>query len=128
MHEFGNNITMHKFKMIFMHNPKGKKYTDIEFDSNNGLVLALEQENNKLYIISILNDKKKNPTYHKNYNIFTEVNCNLTTIKLVKELQVLIGGDKSGSINIYKWPFEGYDINEVKNINDNLISTINIDL
>ena len=128
LHEFSNNLTMHKFKMIFMHNPKGKKYTDIEFDSNNGLVLALEQENNKMYIISILNDKKKNPTYHKNYNIFDEVNCNLTTLKIIKELQVLIAGDKTGSINIYKWPFKDYDINEVKNINDNLISVINIDL
>ena len=128
LHEMNNNITMHKFKMIFMHNPKGKKYTDIEFDSKNGLVLALEEENNKMYILSILNDKKKNPIYHKNYNIFTEVNCNLTTLKIIKELQVLISGDKSGSINIYKWPFKDYDINEVKNINDNLISTINIDL
>ena len=126
--ELDENVAHNKFKMIFMHNPKGKNYTDIEFDSKLGLVLALEEENNKLYIMSVLNDKKKSSTYHKNYNIFTEVNCNLTTVKIIKELQVLIGGDKTGSINIYKWPFKDYDINEVKNINDNLIHSINIDL
>ena len=126
--ELDENVAHNKFKMIFMHNPKGKNYTDIEFDSKFGLVLALEEENNKLYIMSVLNDKKKSSTYHKNYNIFTEVNCNLTTVKIIKELQVLIGGDKTGSINIYKWPFKDYDINEVKNINDNLIHSINIDL
>ena len=126
--ELDENVAHNKFKMIFMHNPKGKNYTDIEFDSKFGLVLALEEENNKLYIMSVLNDKKKSSTYHKNYNIFTEVNCNLTTVKIIKELQVLIGGDKTGSINIYKWPFKDYDINEVKNINDNLIYSINIDL
>ena len=126
--ELDENVAHNKFKMIFMHNPKGKNYTDIEFDSKLGLVLALEEENNKLYIMSVLNDKKKSSTYHKNYNIFTEVNCNLTTVKIIKELQVLIGGDKTGSINIYKWPFKDYDINEVKNINDNLIYSINIDL
>ena len=126
--ELDENVAHNKFKMIFMHNPKGKNYTDIEFDSKLGLVLALEEENNKLYIMSVLNDKKKSSAYHKNYNIFTEVNCNLTTVKIIKELQVLIGGDKTGSINIYKWPFKDYDINEVKNINDNLIYSINIDL
>ena len=126
--ELDENVAHNKFKMIFMHNPKGKNYTDIEFDSKLGLVLALEEENNKLYIMSVLNDKKKSSTYHKNYNIFAEVNCNLTTVKIIKELQVLIGGDKTGSINIYKWPFKDYDINEVKNINDNLIHSINIDL
>ena len=126
--ELDENVAHNKFKMIFMHNPKGKNYTDIEFDSKLGLVLALEEENNKLYIMSVLNDKKKSSTYNKNYNIFTEVNCNLTTVKIIKELQVLIGGDKTGSINIYKWPFKDYDINEVKNINDNLIHSINIDL
>ena len=126
--ELDENVAHNKFKMIFMHNPKGKNYTDIEFDSKFGLVLALEEENNKLYIMSVLNDKKKSSTYQKNYNIFTEVNCNLTTVKIIKELQVLIGGDKTGSINIYKWPFKDYDINEVKNINDNLIHSINIDL
>ena len=128
LNELTENVASSKFKIIFMHNPKGKKYTDIEFDSKNGLVLALEEENNKLYIMSILNDKKKSQAYYKNYNIFTEVNCNLKTIKIIKELQILIGGDKNGSINIYKWPFKDYDINQVKNINDNLVTTINLDL
>ena len=128
LHEANENVASTKFKMMFMHNPKGKNYTDVEFDSKNGLVLALEEENNKLYIMSILNDKKKSRTYYKNYNIFTEVNCNLKTIQIIKELQVLIGGDKSGSINVYKWPFKDYD-DEIKiNINENLITTINIDL
>jgi hypothetical protein len=57
--ELDENVAHNKFKMIFMHNPKGKNYTDIEFDSKLGLVLALEEENNKLYIMSVLNDKKK---------------------------------------------------------------------
>ena len=128
LRELKENVSSSKFKIIFMHNPKGKKYTDIEFDSKHGLVLALEEDNNKMHIMSLLKDKKKSQSYNKNYNIYTEVNCNLKTIKIIKELQVLIGGDKSGSINIYKWPFKDYDINEVKNINDNLIFTINIDL
>ena len=127
-HELNQNVSMNKFKMIFMHNPKGKNYSDIEYDPKYGLVLALEEENNKLYIMSIVNDKKKTHSYNKNYKIFTEVNCNLRTLKIIKELQVLIGGDSNGSINIYKWPFKDYDINEVKNINDNLIFSINIDL
>ena len=127
-HEINQNLASNNFKMIFMHNPKGKNYSDIEFDSKLGLVLALEENNNKMYIMSILNDKKKSHSYNKNYNIFTEVNCNLTTIKLIKELQVLLGGNSNGSINIYKWPFKDYDINEVKNINDNLIFTLTLDL
>ena len=127
-HEINENVAMNKFKMIFMHNPKGKNYTDIEFDPKLGLVLALEEENNKLYLMSILNDKKKSAGYNKIYNIFTEVNCNLTTIKIIKELQVLLAGDKTGSINIFKWPLKDYDINEVKNINENLIFNLNIDL
>ena len=128
LRELNENVASLKYKMIFMHNPKGKKYTDIEFDSKHGLVLALEEDNNKMHIMSLLKDKKKSHSYNKNYNIYAEVNCNLKTIKIIKELQVLIGGDKSGSINIYKWPFKDYDINEVKNINDNLIFNINIDL
>ena len=127
-HEFNDNVASNKFKMIYMHNPKGKNYRDIEFDSKLGLVVALEDNSNKMYIMSILNDKKKNRTYYKNYNIFIEVNCNLTTIKIIKDLQVLIGGNNLGSINIYRWPFIDYDIDEVKNINDNLLFSINIDL
>jgi hypothetical protein len=45
----------------------------------------------------------------------------------VKELGVLIGGDNKGTINIYNWPFKGYDFNKNISLKENLNSYINID-
>jgi hypothetical protein len=66
-------------------------------------------------------------------------------LKLINELQILLGGDNNGSINIYTWPLKGFinmdtfnemdydsDISKSKlncdiNLNDSLIHTINLD-
>ena len=121
------SIVSNNFKLIFTHNAHGKNYSDIDYDSKLGLVVALEDENNKMYILSSSNKNKNNALYPNN-NIYNEINCNLKTIKIVKELQVLIGGDNNGFVNIYKWPFKDFETNEAKNINDNLIYFINLDL
>ena len=121
------SIVSNNFKLIFTHNSHGKNYTDIDYDSKLEVAVALEEDNHKMYILSSSN-KNKNNSIFSNNNIYTEVSCNLKTIKIVKELQVLIGGDSNGSLNIFKWPFKDYEINEVKNINDNLLYFITLDL
>ena len=121
------SIVSNNFKLIFTHNAHGKNYIDIDYDSKLDVVVALEEENNKMYILSSSN-KNKNTSIFSNNNIYTEVTCNLKTIKIVKELQILIGGDSNGALNIFKWPFKDYEINEVKNINDNLLYFITLDL
>ena len=136
LHEEGikdakESIVSNNFKLVFTHNAKGKNYSEIDYDPKLGVVIALEDENNKMYILSSSkkNKQQSNNSYLNNNNsIYTEVTCNLKTIKLVKEVQILIGGDNNGSINLYKWPFKGYEDNEVKNINDNLISYLNLDI
>ena len=124
------SIVSNNFKLIFTHNARGKNYSDIDYDSKLDVVIALEDENNKMYILSSSNKNTSTYTNNNNNNnsIYTEINCNLKSIKIIKELQVLIGGDSNGSINIFKWPFKDYEQNEVKNINDNLIYYINLDL
>ena len=121
------SIVSNNFKLIFTHNSHGKNYTDIDYDSKLEVAVALEEDNHKMYILSS-SSKNKNNSIFSNNNIYTEVSCNLKTIKIVKELQVLIGGDSNGSLNIFKWPFKDYEINEVKNINDNLLYFITLDL
>ena len=122
------SIVSNNFKLIFTHNSRGKNYSDIDYDSKLDLVVALEDENNKMHILTTSNKNKNTSIFSNNNNINTEVTCNLKTIKIIKELQILIGGDSNGYLNIYKWPFKGYQINEVNNINDNLITYINIEL
>ena len=132
LHEEGikdvkESMVSNNFKLVFTHNAKGKNYSQMDYDPKLGVVIALEDENNKMYILSSSN-KNKQQSNSSNNSIYTEVTCNLKTIKLVKELQILIGGDCNGIINLYKWPFKGYEDNEVKNINDNLISYLNLDI
>ena len=121
------SIVSNNFKLIFTYNARGKNFSDIDYDSKLEIVIALEDENNKMYILSSTN-KNKNASMYSDNNIYTEVNCNLKSIKIIKELQVLIGGDNNGCLNLYRWPFKGYDRNEVKDINENLINYINLDL
>ena len=121
-------IVSNNFKLIFTHNARGKNYSDIDYDSKLDVVIALEEENNKMYILSSSNKNKHSSIYSNNNSIYTEISCNLKTIKIIKELQVLIGGDNNGSINIYRWPLKDYEINEVKNLDDNLINYLNLDL
>ena len=119
----GKSITSNYFKIILTYSPKGNNVSCFEYDSVLKVLLAIEPENKLLHIIS---NNSKSEKEKKVIN--TEVNCNLTVIKLLKELNILIAGDNSGVVKIFSWPFKGYDINEVKNINDNLISLVNLDL
>ena len=117
----GKSISSNYFRLIFAFNPKGNSISCFEYDSILKVLIAIEPENKKLLILS-------NNSKGEKKIINTEVNCNLTCIKLVKELNILIGGDNTGMLKIFSWPFKGYEFNEVKNINDNLISEINLDL
>ena len=83
----GKSISTNYFKMIFTYSPKGSNVSCFEYDSALRLLLTIEPENKILHIISNKNEKKV---------INTEISCNLTVIKLVKELNILIAGDNSG--------------------------------
>ena len=42
------SIVSNNFKLIFTHNARGKNYSDIDYDSKLDVVIALEEENNKI--------------------------------------------------------------------------------
>ena len=117
----GKAISANYFRMIFTYNPKGAYISCFEYDSGLKLLIAIEPHNQKLHILSTYSKTDKR-------SINSEVKCNLTNIRLVKELNILIAGDNSGNLKIFEWPFKGYEFNEIKNINDNLISVVNLDL
>ena len=120
-------IANNYLKLIYTHNSRGRNYTYFDYDSKLQIVLALDSNNNKMYLI---------PDSQKEKEII-EINCNLMNIKLIKELHVLVGGDNNGALRLFNWPFKGYDVNEEEsteenkiiniNINDNLINFINLD-
>ena len=116
----GKSVSTHYFKLLFAFNPKGSYLSCFEYDSILRILIALEPDNKILHILSNPKNEKKITN--------TEVSCNSTTIKLVKELNILISGDNHGVIKIYSWPFKGYEHNEIRSINDSLISTLNLDL
>ena len=117
----GKSISANYFKLIFTYNPKGSRISYFEYDSLLRLLIAIEPEKNLLHIVSNNSKSEKNI-------VNSQVNCNFTVIKLIKELNILLAGDNLGVIKIYSWPFKGYEYNEIKNINDNLISLINLEL
>ena len=125
------------FKIFFKHNSGNKHYDNFDYDPKLELILALDIKNQTLYLI---------PDMHKTDKKIVEINnCNLTNLKLINELQVLVGGDNTGAINIYKWPLNGfvnYDkskntasisdeelnpLNSDINLNNSLIHHINLD-
>ena len=129
-----NSITIHEiyqerkddiingnlFKIIFKFNAGGKNFDCFDYDEENKLLIALQTENNKMSLISNFpkNEKKKN--FH------IEIECTLNTIKIIKELKVLIGGDKDGSIKIYNWPIKKLNEEENINLNDYYIKSISL--
>ena len=134
-------IVANKFKVIFTHNARGKNYSEIDYDPNLEVVLAIAEQKNKMYIYSNKSEKKLNTninninannTISNNRNtpnaINIEINCNLCSINIVKDLHILIGGNSMGNLNIYRWPLKGFENKEIKNINDSLLSYINLDL
>ena len=119
-------ISNNYFKLIYTHNSRGRNYTYFDYDSKLQIVLALNSENNKMYLI---------PDSQKIDDEIIEINCNLINIKLFKELHVLVGGDNDGELRLYKWPLKGYEnknedniINNNININNSLINMIKLDI
>ena len=124
-------------KLFFRHNSGDNHYDDFDYDPKLELAIALNLENKIMYLISDMSKTDR--------NIIEINNCNLTSLKLINELQILLGGDNNGSINIYTWPLKGFvnldtfnemdydsDISKSKlncdiNLNDSLIHTINLD-
>ena len=116
-------ISNNYFKLIYTHNSRGRHYSDFDYDSKLQIVIALDSNNNKMYLI---------PDSQKTEQDIIEINCNLINVKLIKELHVLVAGDNNGALRLYNWPFKGYDNNEENkilnfNINDNLINFVNLD-
>ena len=125
------------FYIFFKHNSGNKHYDYFDYDPKLEIAITLDIDNKMMYLIPDMNKKKA--------KIVEINNCNLTTIKLINELQVLIGGDSTGTINIYKWPLNGFvnyetieeeeydlDLNLSKincdiNINNSLIHSLNLD-
>ena len=129
-----NSITIHEmhqerksdivngnlFKIIFRFNPGGKTFDCFDYDDENKLLISVQVEQNKMSIITnyAKNEKKK--------NIYFELDCSLNTIKLVKELGILLGGDKDGTIKIYRWPIKKENEDDIINLNDYFIKSISL--
>ena len=115
----GKAISSNYFKLIFSSNFKNAKITSFDYDPILKILIAVDPINKILYSIGTKDDKK----------IKTQYYSNLTKIKLIKELNILIGGDTSGIIQIFSWPLKNYETS-IKNGNlyDNLLSTLNQDL
>ena len=112
------------FKIFFTHNSGNNHYDIFDYDPKLELIIALDIKNKTLYLI---------PDMHKTEKKIIEINnCNLTTLKLINELQVLIGGDDTGAMNIYKWPLTGFvniDKSEILNsVSDEEINKLNSDI
>ena len=108
------------FKIIFRFNPGGKTFDCFDYDDENKLLISVQVEQNKMSIITnyAKNEKKK--------NIYFELDCSLNTIKLVKELGILLGGDKDGTIKIYRWPIKKENEDDIINLNDYFIKSISL--
>ena len=114
------------FILIYTHNSKGRNYTYFEYDSKLEIVLALDCNNHKLYLIPDSNRTEKETI---------EINCDLLNIKLIKELHVLVGGNGDGEIRLYKWPLKGYECLDDEssisfsniNIDNSLINLVKLD-
>lgn len=117
-HDFNSN----QFKLVFTSHSKGRVFVDFDYDEEHDLICAVHNTYDKVSVISNMknNDKATTPIYF-------DVDCSLTSIKIIKELKVLVGGDKQGNINVYTWPFKGYTNDDVViKIDDNIKSSINI--
>ena len=131
------NVYNKFFRLIFKHNSGNKHYDYFDYDQKLEIAITLNIENKIMYLIPDMNKTER--------KIIEINNCNLTSIKLINELQVLLGGDNKGTIHIYKWPLndfisydriekEDYDldlslskINTDINLNNSLIHSLNID-
>ena len=115
----GKVISSNYFKLIFSSNFKNSTITYFDYDPILKTLIAIDSLNKQLHIVIMKNEKK----------IRTFYSSDLTVIKIVKELNILIGGNEKGIIHIFSWPLKNYD-NPIKtwNIYDNLLSSLNLDL
>ena len=89
-----------------------------EYDPILKILIAVDSINKQLHTINIKTEKKIKSFY----------SSDLTVIKLVKELNILIGGDEKGMMHIFSWPLKNYDLAiKTGNIYDNLLSSLNLD-
>lgn len=115
----GKAISSNYFKLIFSSNLKSAKISSFDYDPILKLLIAVDPTNQILHIIGTKNEKKIKSQYYSN----------LTKIKLIKELNILIGGDNSGILQIFSWPFKNYETSiKTGNIYDYLLSSLNQDL
>jgi hypothetical protein len=49
------SIVSNNFKLVFTHNSRGKNYSEIDYDPKLRVIIALEDEKNKMYILSSTN-------------------------------------------------------------------------
>ena len=98
------------FKLFFRHNSGNNHYDDFDYDPKLEIAIALDIENKAMYLIPDMNKKES--------RIVIINDCDLTSLKLINELEILIGGDNTGSIKIYKWPLKGYISYDNINTND----------
>ena len=112
-----------QFPRVYHYSNIAHHYSTFDYDIKLKVLITIEKSVNKMHLI-ITKKGKKSYKYED-----TEINnCNLLKIKLVKELGVLIGGDNKGTVNIYNWPFKGYDFNKNLSLKENLHSYVNIDI
>ena len=125
LQELNEKMSNSYFKLIYSHNSRGRNYNDFDYDSKLQIVVAIDSDNKKMYLI---------PDSQKVDEEIIEMDCNLTHIKLFKELHVLVGGNCNGELLLYKWPLNGYiNTNEEEkkkiniNINESLLNLIKLD-
>ena len=115
----GKIISSNYFKLIFFSNFKNSTISCFEYDPILKTLIAIDSINKQLHTINIKTEKKIKSFY----------SSDLTVIKLVKELNILIGGDERGMMHIFSWPLKNYDLAiKTGNIYDNLLSSLNLDL
>ena len=116
----GKAISNNYFKLIFSSNLKASRITSFDYDPILKVLIAVEPINKVMHLIGVTKKNKK---------IKSQYYSNLTKIKLIKELNILVGGDNSGIIQIFSWPFKNYETSiKNGNIYDNLLSSLNQDL
>ena len=116
----GKAVSSNYFKLIFSTSLKNSKISSFDYDPILKLLIAVDSINKKFHIIGKSKEDKK---------IRCQYYSNLTTIKLIKELNILIGGDDTGIIHIFSWPLKHYETSiKTGNIYDNLLSSLNLDL
>ena len=122
--ERNDDVNNNQFKIIFTFNPKGKQISCFDYDEHTELVVALHKEGDRMSIVS--SSKPATPQASpKNINI--ELSSTLKCIKIIKELNVLIGGDKDGSVKVFKWPIcDTSNESLLIRIDDYLMSSVTI--